>query len=250
MRWLLLSTILFSNFIISKISLSDLDFLTSLSNSNSLSMIESGTKHCNQHFNSNKQNTTDSKKFENTFFCKFSNSRNRFYIYMLSQHKNKGIGVRDYCENLIKTKEEISDHLDKSFSYQDKKYLQGFYIENIFNDSVVNFSSNFQQNQLVLNNEINKFITLKRSEFTSDNKTNNEILEKEILRLNKIYKKSINKEFSDLDRITKVELNKIVRYKIFINDIQNFKSYSCTWSPGKGLRPYVKKEKFSEFENI
>ena len=30
----------------------------------------------------------------------------------------------------------------------------------------------------------------------------------------------------------------------------NFKSYSCNWTPGKGLNPYVKREKFSEFENI
>ena len=27
-------------------------------------MIESGTKHCNQHFNSNKQNTTDNINYE------------------------------------------------------------------------------------------------------------------------------------------------------------------------------------------
>ena len=48
--------------------------------------------------------------------------------------------------------------------------------------------------------------------------------------------------------IKQKELNKIVRYKIFINDITTFTSYSCNWTPGKGLSPYIKKEKFSEFE--
>ena len=47
-----------------------------------------------------------------------------------------------------------------------------------------------------------------------------------------------------------MNLSKIVRYKIFVNDVKNFRSFSCNWSPGKGLDPYVKKEKFKEFENI
>ncbi len=250
MKWLIFGTILFTNSLLPNISLSELDFFTSFSSSNSLSMIESGTKHCNEYFNSNKNIKANLNSYKNSFFCKFSKSRNRFYIYMLSEHKNSGISIRDYCESLIKTKEEIFDHLDKTFSYQDKKYLSGFYIENIFNDSVVTFSNNFRQDELTMNNEINRYISQKRSEFSMNNEMNNLILEKEILKLRKIYKKSIENEISDLDKITKMELDKITRYKIFINDIQNFKSYSCTWTPGKGLKPYVKKEKFSEFENI
>ena len=48
----------------------------------------------------------------------------------------------------------------------------------------------------------------------------------------------------------KEKLDNIVRYKIFLNDTKKFKSYSCTWTPGKGMTPYIKLEKFKEFENI
>ena len=55
---------------------------------------------------------------------------------------------------------------------------------------------------------------------------------------------------SNLDSIINQQLEKIVRYKIFVNDVQNFKSYSCNWKPGNGEIPYVKREKYSEFEDI
>ena len=48
----------------------------------------------------------------------------------------------------------------------------------------------------------------------------------------------------------KEKLDNIVRYKIFLNDTKKFKSYSCTWTPSKGMTPYIKLEKFKEFENI
>jgi hypothetical protein len=48
----------------------------------------------------------------------------------------------------------------------------------------------------------------------------------------------------------KEKLYNIVRYKIFLNDTKKFKSYSCTWTPSKGMTPYIKLEKFKEFENI
>jgi hypothetical protein len=48
----------------------------------------------------------------------------------------------------------------------------------------------------------------------------------------------------------KDKLDNIVRYKIFLNDTKKFKSYSCTWTPSKGMTPYIKLEKFKEFENI
>ena len=48
----------------------------------------------------------------------------------------------------------------------------------------------------------------------------------------------------------KSKLDKLIRYKVFINDIKKFKSYSCNWKPGKGLNPYIKIEKFKEFDNI
>ena len=103
---------------------------------------------------------------------------------------------------------------------------------------------------MILKNELNNFIISNRSNFSSNNKENNQLLKKEEKKLEKIYKKIITKSESDLDKVIKNELDKIIRYKIFVNDISNFTSYSCNWSPGKGLNPYVKKEKFSEFEDI
>ena len=99
----------------------------------------------------------------------------------------------------------------------------------------------------LLNNKINNFV-LNKDTFTLNNKQNN-ILEKEINKLNK-FMKVLNGEVSDLDILVKKELDKITRYKIFLNDIKTFKSYSCTWTPGKGIEPYIKLEKFIEFENI
>ena len=88
-----------------------------------------------------------------------------------------------------------------------------------------------------------------RDLYTLDNEKNNNLIKKEIKKLNRVYKKILSSDESNLDKLIKEELNKIVRYKIFINDTSNFISYSCNWSPGKGLDPYVKREKFSEFEN-
>ena len=55
--------------------------------------------------------------------------------------------------------------------------------------------------------------------------------------------KVITNSESDLDKVIKKELDKKVRYKIFVNDLGTFTSYSCNWEPGKGLIPYVKKRK-------
>ena len=76
------------------------------------------------------------------------------------------------------------------------------------------------------------------------------MIEKQINKINKIYKKVISKSESDLDILITQILKDVVRYKIFVNDIKNFKSYSCNWKPNKDLVPYVKKEKYSDFENI
>ena len=85
---------------------------------------------------------------------------------------------------------------------------------------------------------------------SNNNEENNLIIEKEIKKINKIYKKIISGTKTELDVIIDQTLTDIVRYKIFVNDVANFKSYSCNWIPGKDKDPYVKREKFSEFENI
>jgi hypothetical protein len=140
--------------------------------------------------------------------------------------------------------------MDKNLNYQIKDYLKGFYIENIFNNKIINFSNNLKNDTRLINNEINNLILKNRDTFTADNKNNNIFLEKEINKLKKVYKKILSRDESDLDKIIKSQLDEIIRYKIFINDTKNFKSYSCNWKPGKGSTPYIRKEKFSEFENI
>lgn len=113
----------------------------------------------------------------------------------------------------------------------------------------MSFSNNYRQDQQLISNEIDNFILKNRDIFTNDNQNNNQILEREISKINKIYKKAVSQNKTSLEKVIKEQLQKTTRYKIFINDVKNFKSYSCNWMPGKGEIPYVKREKFSEFEN-
>lgn len=241
--------LIFSQLFFSEIKLEDLDFLRSLSKADGKSIISSGTSHCNDFFD-RKNLTVDYQKYKNFFICKFSKQRNRFYIYMLAvDKKNKG-NLKEFCTNIMKNWMVITDHIDKKFMSQKQQYLNGFFVDNLFNDNILNFSKNFNYDQRLINNEIDKFILENRDIFTNDNEKNNQLVEREIKKISNIYRKIINDEVSDLDKVIKNQLDKIVRYKIFINDTKNFISYSCNWKPGKGLNPYVKREKFSEFENI
>ena len=140
--------------------------------------------------------------------------------------------------------------MDEKFEFQEKEYLSGFFIENLFNNKILNFSNEYTKDKRKINNEINNYILQNRFNFSDNNQENNLLVQNEINKINKIYKKFISKSKSDLDILIKQLLNKSVRYKIFVNDIKNFKSYSCNWRPGKGIEPYVKRERFSEFENI
>ena len=247
----LVISIFISNLIFNEIKLYELDEFRSISDPSSPSIIDNGTSFCNDFFENNKKLVfTFKKNFKNFFLCKFSEKRNRFYIYMLSEGKEKDVSVKESCINIINNWPWVSDHMDDNFNYQVKDYLKGFFIENIFNNEVLNFSNNLEKDSLVINNEISKLIIKNRKLFTEDNLKNNEMLQEEINKINRIYRKILSKNESDLDKVIKSELNKIVRYKIFINDVNNFQSYSCNWQPGKGIMPYVKREKFSEFENI
>ena len=240
---------LFTPLIIGDVTLEDLDFFRNLSDSNSKSIIASGTEHCNKFFD--KDNLSiDYQGYKNFFLCKFSKKRNRFYVYMLAVEKKNKDKLKDFCKDIIKSWPEIADHMDAKFITQKKQFLGGFYINSLYNDKFLDFKNNYSQDQSIIHNEISNFILENRKDFTNNNYKNNEIIKREINKISKIYKKIINQDSSDLEKIIKIQLNKIVRYKIFVNDINNFKSYSCNWQPGKGLIPYVKKEKFSEFENI
>lgn len=230
------------------IKLQELDYFRILSNSDSKSIIENGTNQCNKFFN--KDNLSiDYRGYENFFLCKFSKKRNRFYVYMLAVEKKDKVKLKDFCKDIIISWPEIADHMDVKFDKQRKRFLEGFYVDNLYDDKFLEFTNNYLQDQRIINNEVSRFIIENRKNFTADNYSNNEIIKKEISKISKIYKKIIDQEVTDLERIIKIQLDKIVRYKIFINDTNIFKSYSCNWEPGKGLIPYVKLEKFSEFEN-
>tara|TARA_B100000902_G_scaffold143732_1_gene141191 strand:- start:903 stop:1412 length:510 start_codon:yes stop_codon:yes gene_type:complete len=167
---------------------------------------------------------------------------------MLAVEKKSNVKLKDFCKDIILSWPEVADHMDARFIAQRKQYLGGFYVDYLYNEKFLEFTNNYSQDQSIIHNEISNFILENRKNFTDDNYKNNEIIKKEISKISKIYKKIINQDLTDLERIIKIQLNKIVRYKIFVNDINNFKSYSCNWQPGKGLVPYVKKEKFSIFD--
>ena len=224
--------------------------MKNISSSKSLSIISSGVDTCNNFFQNNKNLSVDEKKFENFFICKFSKKRNRFYIYMLAVDRIDTLTLSDNCQGIIKKWPWILDHMDEKLTYQKKEFLEGFYVDNLFNDQTLSITKNIFLDKQILNNEIDKFILENKDSFSLNNEQNNLLLQREINKLNRVYKKLFYDEVSDLDSLIKKELDKITRYKIFLNDIKTFKSYSCTWTPGKGLKPYIKLEKFSEFENI
>lgn len=168
---------------------------------------------------------------------------------MLSVQKKGDLSLKNFCIKILNKWPEILDHTNPKLQYQKKEYLSGFYIENFFYDKVLSFSNNYSQDQQLISNEIDNFILKNRDIFTNDNQDNNQIIERELTKINKIYKKVISQKKTNLEKVIKEQLEKTTRYKIFINDVNNFKSYSCNWMPGKGQIPYVKREKFSEFEN-
>lgn len=182
--------------------------------------------------------------------CKHSQKRNRFYIYMLAVDKNNSLPLKEFCINILQSWPQVYDHMNLKFIFEKKDYLDGFYIENIFNERVLSFKDNYYLDQQQIKNHINSFILENRYNFKENNEINDQILKNALSKINKIYKKIISRDDSNLDRVIKNNLDDIVRYKIFINDVKKSLSYSCNWKPGKGHIPYVKREKFSEFENI
>lgn len=231
------------------ITFEELDYIRSLTNKDSESIISHGTDFCINYFDKTAAPQI-ANKYKNSFSCKFSKTRNRFYIYMLAVDNKNSSSLKEFCKEIIKSWPEISDHMEKKFVFQKKEYLSGFHVDNFFNNKVINFSNDLDKDQLTMNNEINEFILENRFNFSNDNVENNKLLRNQIEKMNRIYKKIVSNTETDLDKIIKSELNSIVRYKIFVNDLKNFQSYSCNWKPGMGVEPYVKREKFSEFENI
>ena len=240
--------LIFSTNIFTKLTLEEIDHIRLFTDPNSNSIIQNGTSFCNDYFEKNF--SSEKYKYKNSFTCKFSKKRNRFYVYMVSVDKKGSTSLKEFCSDILLSWPDIYEHVDKNFKFQKKDYLSGFYVENFFYDKVIDFSDNYENDQRTIINEINNYILKNRNNFSDNNKENNLLIEKEIKKINKIYKKIISSTKTDLDTLIDQILRDIVRYKIFVNDIAKFKSYSCNWIPGKDKDPYVKREKFSEFENI
>ena len=249
MRILIIFLLIYPSFIVG-ITFEDLDYIRSLSDKDSKSIILNGTKFCNNYFSRKALFLNKNKEIKNIFLCKFSKKRNRFYVYMLSVQKKDNKPLKKFCNEILNNWPNISNHMNSKFSYQNREYLDGFYVENFYYDKILSFSNNYKNDQQLIKNEIDNFLLKNRKNFSENNQLNNEILQKEIVKIEKIYNKIISNKSSNLDSIINQQLEKIVRYKIFVNDVQNFKSYSCNWKPGNGEIPYVKREKYSEFEDI
>lgn len=241
--------LIISNNLYSTLNIKELDFIRKLSNENSESIIFNGTKFCNDYFEKTNMSVLD-EKYKNFYMCKYSYSRDRFYIYMLAVDKKDTKSLKNFCNEILDSRPEITDHLEKKLQFQKKEYLSGFFVDNFFNNKVLDFFNDVTRDQRIISNEINELIIKNRYQFTENNLENNKKVQKEIDKLTKIYNKIINNSDTNLDKVIKDRLNEIVRYKIFVNDVKNFQSYSCNWTPGNGRDPYVKREKFSEFENI
>jgi hypothetical protein len=246
---LFIAFVFFSTSLISNITLEELDYIRSILEKDSKSIIKNGTDFCNDYFKKNSLFKLKENEFKNIFLCKFSKKRNRFYIYMLSIQKKEGKSLRKLCTDILNSWPEISDHMKSNFYYQNKEYLEGFYVENFNFNKMLSFSNNHKKDQQLMKNEINNFI-INGNKFADDNQLNNKTLMKELIKLKKIYRKIISRNSSDLDILTKQSLYPIVRYKIFVNDLKKLQSYSCNWFPGNGAKPYVKIEKYNEFENF
>ena len=240
--------LIFSTNIFTKLTLEEIDHIRLFTDPNSNSIIQNGTSFCNDYFEKNF--SSEKYKYKNSFTCKFSKKRNRFYVYMVSVDKKGSTSLKEFCSDILLSWPDIYEHVDKNFKFQKKDYLSGFYVENFFYDKVIDFSDNYENDQRTISNELNNYILKNRNNFSDNNKENNLLIEKEIQKINKIYKKIISGTKTDLDNLIDQILTDIVRYKIFVNDVAKFKSYSCNWIPGKDKDPYVKREKFSEFENI
>lgn len=240
--------LIFSTNLFSILTFEEIDIMRSYSDADAKSIIQNGTRFCNDYF---KKNFSSSElNYQNSFTCKFSKKRNRFYVYMLAIDKRDSKSLKKFCSDILLSWPDIYEHVDKNFKFPKINYLSGFYVENFFYDKVIDFSNRYEEDQRKISNELNNFILRNKKNFSNDNKENNLLIEKEIKKVNKIYKKILSGTKTDLDILINQILTDIVRYKVFVNDMVNFKSYSCNWIPGKDIDPYVKREKYSEFENI
>ena len=133
---------------------------------------------------------------------------------MLAVDKDYSLTLKENCINIIRKYQWILDHIDERYNVQKKEYLDGFYIDNVFNDEILSFTKNIALDEQRLNNQISKLILQNRENFSNDNSKNNLFVEEQINKLNRVYKKIVNEEITDLDKVIKNQLEKITRYKV------------------------------------
>ena len=119
---------------------------------------------------------------------------------MLAVEKKDKLSLKEFCIDTLKSRPEVSDHMDKKLFYQKKDYLSGFYVDNYFNGRILNFSNEFDKDRLIINNEIDNFILQNRKNFTDDNSLNNDIVSNEVDKIKKSFRDEAQKkqkEFED-----------------------------------------------------
>ena len=160
--------LIFSTNIFSKLTFEELDLIRSYSDADAKSIIQSGTSFCNDYF---KKNFSSAElNYQNSFTCKFSVKRNRFYIFMLAIDKGGSNSLKEFCSDILFSWPDIYEHVDKkSFKFKKKDYLNGFYIENFFYDKVLDFSDAYDNDQRIISNEINNYLKNKNN-FSNNNK--------------------------------------------------------------------------------
>ena len=87
-------------------------------------------------------------KYQNNFICKFSKKRNRFYVYMLAVDKKSSSPLKEFCKDIIESWPELSDHMDKNLLIMKENTLKGFFVDNLFNNKVLNFSNQYKKRRI------------------------------------------------------------------------------------------------------
>ena len=95
---------------------------------------------------------------------------------MLAVDKKSSSPLKEFCKEIIESWPELSDHMEIKFINNEREYLKGFFVDNLFNNKVLNFSKNLKRDELTINNEINNFILENRFNFSEDNLANNNMI--------------------------------------------------------------------------
>ena len=158
--------LIFSASLFPKLTLEEIDLMRSYSDLDAKSIIQNGTSFCNDYFKRNFSSTD--YDYQNSFTCKFSKKRNRFYVYMLAVDKRDSKSLKKFCSDILLSWPDIYEHVDRKFKFKKIDYLSGFYIENFFYDKVIDFSDKYEDDQRIISNELNNYILKNRDNFSNN----------------------------------------------------------------------------------